>query len=81
MATAVVKETIYVCGGHNGTDSLSSVEAYRPEWRCWISRASMQIPRGAAAGTSIDDQIFGESNNSNKLFNNNFTICFSSWWT
>uniref|UniRef100_A0A914QWV3 BTB domain-containing protein n=1 Tax=Panagrolaimus davidi TaxID=227884 RepID=A0A914QWV3_9BILA len=58
MATAVVKDTIYVCGGYNGTDSLSSVEVYRPDWRCWNTHPSLAIERCAAAAAVIDEQIF-----------------------
>ena len=77
MATAVVKDTIYVCGGYNGSDSLLSVEAYRPDWRCWINRPSLSIERCAAAAAVLDDNIFGNSLTILKLNNS----IFSNGWT
>ena len=41
----MLNNVIYVCGGYDGADHLSSVECYNTRAGYWSSLASMQVPR------------------------------------
>lgn len=42
---AVLNNVIYVCGGYDGTDHLSSVECFNTRTNYWASITNMQVPR------------------------------------
>lgn len=42
---AVVNDMIYVCGGYDGANHLSSVESYNIHTGQWLSVSHMIIPR------------------------------------
>ena len=42
---AVVGDTIYVCGGYDGSSHLASVECYNVRTGHWMAVANMNIPR------------------------------------
>lgn len=60
---------IYVIGGWDGIQALSSVESYSPSNDNWIARARMRTPRRGPAVGVIDRRIFvaGGSKNSKDL--------------
>ena len=42
---AVVNEVIYVCGGYDGNDHLSSVESFNTQTNHWTTLHHMVVPR------------------------------------
>ncbi len=42
---SVINDTIYVCGGYDGTNHLSSVESYNVRTGTWCNIPQMNIPR------------------------------------
>ena len=42
---AVINDTIYVCGGYDGSNHLASVESYNTRMGQWSTVVSMCIPR------------------------------------
>ena len=41
----MINDTIYVCGGYDGTNHLSSVESYNVRTATWCNIPQMNIPR------------------------------------
>ena len=42
---AVIGDTVYVCGGYDGTNHLASTESFNIRTGHWTSLANMNIPR------------------------------------
>ena len=42
---AVLNDTIYVCGGYDGSHHLESVECFNVRTGHWATIASMSVPR------------------------------------
>ena len=55
---AVVGDTIYVCGGYDGTHHLASVESYDVRVGQWSSVANMSIPRCYVGACVLKGQLF-----------------------
>jgi len=49
---------IYVVGGYDGQNQLSSVERYNTEANVWESVAPMSEPRSALSVTALDGKIY-----------------------
>ncbi len=42
---AVISDTLYVCGGYDGSNHLATVESYNIRTGHWSNVVSMNIPR------------------------------------
>jgi len=51
-------ETIYVCGGSDGTDVLATVECYDLQTCQWIEAPSMNVPRLGHASVVVNNRLY-----------------------
>jgi len=58
LGVAVLENKLYVCGGYDGSSSLSSVECYDPTNNQWSMASHMVRHRSAAAVTVLEGQIY-----------------------
>ena len=57
-AAAVVDGKLYVMGGHDGRNQLSSVERYDPAKNAWEAVAPMSTARFALAAAVFDGKLY-----------------------
>ena len=55
---AVINDTIYVCGGYDGTNHLSSVESYNVRTGHWTSVVAMNKPRCYVGACVLKGKLF-----------------------
>jgi N-acetylneuraminic acid mutarotase len=68
-AAAAIDGKLYVMGGHDGQNWLSSVELYDASTNAWEAVAPMSTARGAPAAAAIDGKLYvmGGSDGQNQL--------------
>lgn len=57
-ASGVLNSTLYVCGGFNGLQWLSSVEEFDPARGSWTQITPMLTPRAGAAAAVVQKQLY-----------------------
>ena len=55
---AVINDTIYVCGGYDGTTHLASVESYNVRTGHWTSVVTMNTPRCYVGACVLKGKLF-----------------------
>jgi kelch-like protein 12 len=55
---AVLYDTIYVCGGYDGTNHLASVESYNVRAAHWTQLANMTIPRCYVGAAVLKGKLY-----------------------
>ena len=58
LAAAVVDGKLYVMGGSDGQNRLSSVERYDPETNAWEAVAPMSMARCPSAAAVVDGKLY-----------------------
>merc|ERR1712100_315392 len=55
---AAIAGRLYVCGGFDGQDRLSSLERFDPMRECWESLPDMSTRRTGAATVALKDKVY-----------------------
>ena len=55
---AVVDNMIYVCGGFDGSQHLSTVECYNPRMDMWTNVSSMSNARCYSSTTALQKKVY-----------------------
>jgi len=58
LSTCVVNGKIYVIGGWDGDNYLSTVEEYDPATDTWTKKADMPTPRGTLCASAVNGKIY-----------------------
>lgn len=73
---AVVNEVIYVCGGYDGTNHLSSVESFNTQTNHWTMLHQMVVPRCYVGACVLRGQLMVVAGLVFKIFLFSLLCCF-----